>query len=595
MEHQYQNGSIVVRDSYYSDTVYHVSNECISVIFNGKGAVVGYALANEKDLLNGSIALFRNGSPIDIYSEKTVEMVGRCQTITLHLDSTELKIEQFLDASVNGVFTAYELSDNNADDSVTVALGFNGKFPPDDVCGTHEIANEAFCFGATEEISSVLLNKALYFKVRPGSRVCTFLSLGNSAVRALPILAAFDVYEKRMRDEIASVRIPAGFSEEQKALFLSSYFCSLENYKCLGDYRAFMAGHHYLLPMRSYYRDSYYTVLPMYRGRTDLVKEQILTLAWGIQENGDCPSAVKSDRSAWWGNHYDSPSFFAMMLYDYVKHTNDRAILRQTVDGETVFEKAKNALQKLSTFADETSLIYKEGPYNQRDWADEVNRNGYVTYDEVLYARAWFCLSKLSAIMGDNRGAEACLQRFETVKEAINAILWDDELGYYVNFKDGDYIEKNLSIDTCIAALFGIADKEKALRMLGNMERWLETKNNHAQRAGDFGVMCVYPFYSRVDGARNKSAQPYHYHNGANWPYLSAMYAAAKRKYGMEYRYALESWFDYNVQRGNYTPVEYFAPPHKDGSLLQAWAGAVSFVMDEELSRDFWEDERETC
>ena len=110
------------------------------------------------------------------------------------------------------------------------------------------------------------------------------------------------------------------------------------------------------------------------------------------------------------------------------------------------------------------------------------------------------------------------------------------------------------------------------------------------QRAGDFGVMCVYPFYSRVDGAKNKSSQPYYYHNGANWPYLCAMYAVAKRKYGMEYRYALESWFDYNVKRGNYTPVEFFSPPQKDGSLLQAWAGAVAFVMDEDLSLDFWND-----
>ena len=67
------------------------------------------------------------------------------------------------------------------------------------------------------------------------------------------------------------------------------------------------------------------------------------------------------------------------------------------------------------------------------------------------------------------------------------------------------------------------------------------------------------------------------------------MYAHAKRKYGMEYRYALESWFDYNTQRGNYTPVEFFSPPQKDGSLLQAWCGAVAFVMDEALSLSFYE------
>lgn len=593
MKHSYQDGKIVIQDQYYKDAVYHVSNACISVIFNGKGAITGYALANEKDLLSsGSISLFRENAPIDIYSEKTVEMLGRCQTITVHLAGAELRIEQFLDASVNGVFSSYELLSNDPKDAVTVNFGIQKTLQNVTYYESNEhkeIVSDRFCFGASSEVRYVPLNQAIYFTVGAGKKVDTFISLGDLAVRALPILSEFKAYERAMRDEIAGVYLPKNLSEEQKALFFSAYFCSLQNYKCLGDYKAFMAGHHYLLPMRSYYRDSYYTVLPMYRERCELVKDQIVTLAMGISENGDCPSAVKSDYSEWWGNHYDSPSFLAMMLYDYVKYTEDRAILSHNVRGETVLQKAENAIQKLSLFADETSLIYKEGPYNQRDWTDEVNRNGYVTYNEILYARALFCLSELYRILGDSSKAEEYLCRFKTVKQAINDILWDDALGYYVNFKEKEYTEKNLSIDTCFAALFGIADDEKAVRMLKNMERFLETRNNQAQKAGDYGVMCVYPFYSRADGARNKSSQPYYYHNGGNWPYLSAMYAAAKRKYGMEYRYALESWFDYNVQRGNYTPVEFFAPPHKDGSLLQAWSGVAAFVMDEEISRDFWE------
>lgn len=590
MKHDYQNGRIVIQDKYFADTVYHVSNECISVIFNGKGAITGYAPANEKDMLSsGSIFLFRKNAPIDIYSEKTVEMIGRCQAITVHLEGADLRIEQFLDASVNGVFISYELLSGDKEDAVEVSFGLQKSLPSDTRCESTEIVSERLCFGASSEIRYIPLNQAIYFTVEAGKRVHTFISLGNTAVRAFPILSKFEEYERAMRDEITRVYLPKDLSEEQKALFFSAYFCSLQNYKCLGEYKAFMAGHHYLLPMRSYYRDSYYTVLPMYRERSELVKNQIITLAMGIGENGDCPSAVKSDYSEWWGNHYDSPSFFAMMLYDYVRYTGDQEIVRQIVKGETVLQKAENAMKKLSEFADDTSLIYKEGPYNQRDWADEVNRNGYVTYNEVLYARALFCLSKLFAVSGDGCKADTYMRHFEKVKAAINEILWNDELGYYVNFKDKNFTEENLSIDTCFAALFGIADDEKAVRMLENMEKRLETRNNHDQKAGDYGVMCVYPFYSRADEARNKSNQPYYYHNGGNWPYLSAMYAAAKRKYGMEYRYALESWFDYNVQRGNYTPVEFFAPPHKDGSLLQAWSGAAAFVMDEEISRNFWD------
>lgn len=589
MKNIYKDGKIIVQDNYFSDTNYHVSNECISVIFDGKGAIVGYALANEKDMMKGCISLFYKNAPIDIYSDKTVEMIGRCQTTKIYIEDAELTIKQFLDASINGVFSSFSLKSKEGKEPITVSFGLNKNMETAECFENREVKGKAFCIGASTDISFADLNFAVYFDINPNDTVYTFLSCGENALSALPFVADFEKYEKKMQEEIDCVKIPDGMSEEQKALFLSSYFCSLQNYKSLGDYKAFMAGHHYLLPMRSYYRDSYYTVLPMYRDRPELVKDQIITLSKGISENGDCPSAVKSDYSAWWGNHYDSPSFLAMMLYDYVNFTDDRAILSQNVNGETVLKRAEVAIKKLSSFADETGLIYKEGPYNQRDWTDEVNRNGYVTYNELLYARALFGLSKLYAISGDISKSETYMNSFEKVKNAINEILWDDELGYYVNFKEKDYTESNLSVDTCFAALFEIADDEKAIRMLKNMESILETRNNKEQKAGDYGVMCVYPFYSRAKGARNKSSQPYYYHNGANWPYLSAMYAMAKRKYGMEYRYALESWFDYNVKRGNYTPIEFFSPPQKDGSLLQAWSGVTAFVMDEEISKHFWD------
>lgn len=175
---------------------------------------------------------------------------------------------------------------------------------------------------------------------------------------------------------------------------------------------------------------------------------------------------------------------------------------------------------------------------------------------------------------------------FEKVKEAINNILWSEEKGYYVNFINDDYTEDNLSIDTVFSAVFDIADEERSRRMLSKMEEQLETRNNGIGE--DFGSMCVYPFYKKIDSARNKSSQRFDYHNGANRPYLSAMYAYAKRKYGMEYKYLLTVPFEYNRKKGNYTQIEYFSPYCKDGSMLRAWSGDAAFVLDEKLSCDFW-------
>ena len=114
----------------------------------------------------------------------------------------------------------------------------------------------------------------------------------------------------------------------------------------------------------------------------------------------------------------------------------------------------------------------------------------------------------------------------------------------------------------------------------------LESENNGTP--DPYGAMCVYPFYSDLEATCRKSSQAYNYHNGGNWPYLTAMYAHAKRKFGMKYKYLLTGWFTYNLNNGNYTPIEYFSSYCEDGSLLQAWSGDTAFVLDEELSVNFW-------
>ena len=196
MNHTYQDGRIIVRDHYFKEMIYHVSNECASMIFNGKGAVVGYALANGKDMMTkGSFSLFRGNAPIDIYSEKTVEMIGRCQTITLHLEDGDFKIEQFLDASVNGVFTSYSFGGKASGEPITVVFGMN-KGMEDAVCvENRELHGKKFCFGASKDISWVAVNQAIYLTVGAGEMVTTFLSCGERPISALAILSDFEGYE----------------------------------------------------------------------------------------------------------------------------------------------------------------------------------------------------------------------------------------------------------------------------------------------------------------------------------------------------------------------------------------------------------------
>lgn len=572
----------------YEEAVYNVSNECFSAAFDGKGAICYYALADEKQYIkNGTIIVKINGQRISPFVNKKVTMCGRMQAIVIDLLSAKLTITQFVDKKVNGIFTSFSLNGSNAEVEVGItSSAFRSGTPVYDE-DRNTILSQNYKFAANIPYEFVGENSGVYFSLNNKNDFHYFITCGDKTIDPGYYIENFEKFHSDCLNEIYSIKIPNHLNEKEKALYLNCYFCSLENYKEKGDFKAFMAGHDYLIPMRSYYRDSFFTILPMYNGKTELVRNQIMTLAKGIGEDGSCPSAVLSNFEAYWEDHYDSPSFFAIMLYDYIRVTEDLTILTELVGEKTVFDKAENAIIKLSEKSDETGLLYKEGKYNKLDWADEVNRYGYVTYDEILYARALFSIAQIYELLGNQKKSSLYLKKFENVKEKINQVLWDDTLGWYVNFKNEDYIENNLSIDTVFAAIFGIASDEQACRMLSNMEKYLESRNH--PELEDYGVLCVYPPYSHMKSAYFKSLEPYRYHNGANWPYLSAMYAYAKRKYNMEYHYALESWFDFNVKKGHYTPVEYFSPYYPKGSLLQAWSGNSAFVLDEALSMEFWD------
>lgn len=573
----------------YEKVRYDVSNYVMGAAFDGCGGVEYYAVTDGKTF-GWPIRFVNfnyNGKPIDALYDKEVTVFGRVQTIAIDLRGAVLRIEQFLDERENAVYFSYTLDTEHKDDKVDIGL-LSPLFSAPVCVDKQTFRREDAVFFTDGELEYIEDNEAVYFSLSASKpTVKAIFACGEK----LPgpdegMFGEFSRIYDRIGQEWNAIKVPAGLNEAETALFYSAYYCALENYKEKGDYKGFMAGCRYLSPMRTYYRDSYFTVLPMYNGHCEKVRNQIITLARGIHEDGSCPSALKSDWSDWWGDHYDSPSCFVMMLYDYICMTGDREIADYRVGDKTVFEKAVSAVEYLTGYTDETGLICKQGRYNKRDWADEVNRYGYVTYVEALYYRALYSIAEMYEKKGDADRARLYHARCERVRKAINDLLWDDEKGYYVNFRNEEYVEDNLSVDTYFAVLFDIADEKRAVRMLKQGERWLESAHNGT--GIDFGCMCVYPFYRKIRAAKNKSSQPFNYHNGACWPYLTGIYACAKRKYGFAYKHLLTTPFLYALDKGNYTLLEYFSPYCEDGSLLQAWSGILAFILDEPLSDKLW-------
>lgn len=626
---EYSNlGEIVVKEKFHKKISFDVANNRITAQFDGRGGISKYAVMNKYSVFSAFYSLYSvDGAPLEYVCEKQVRMLGKKQITAFSEKGADVVITQFLDRENNCIYVEHKVTaakDLTFKNVTNFGIDFSSyvqqllanRLTPGNIAkivgglgkknkkGVSEVGGATYIKG--EVMGDFYMDIALNSKAE-----------GLESERGFYNQFSFGAHLKEGESKTFRYVISAGTRGDftncdvKKALenfdgaladcdayadgltcpqplegnFLNAYYksllnASLSNYKELGKFKGFLAGIVYQFPARTYYRDAYWTVLSVLPVKPQLVRNEIITLANGISKKGECPSAVKFNFKNYWGDHYDSPSFFVLMLYDYLVHTKDFSILEEKVKAGKVIDSANLVLKRLMKETDETGLLVKGGDYNRRDWCDNVFRSDYVTYDEALYARALFAMSEIYGICyGNDQKSQEYQSKYQVVVKAINDMLWDEEKGWFVNYKSDKFVEDNLSIDTVVMALFGLTSEERIDRMLKNMERLLESKNNKEQGAGDFGTLSVYPFYKNTENIVQKSSLPYYYHNGGDWPYLSCVYAYAKLMRGMDYLYPLTRWFEYNTERGNYTPIEFFSPLHPDGSMLQAWSSSGAFVL----------------
>ncbi len=359
------------------------------------------------------------------------------------------------------------------------------------------------------------------------------------------------------------------------------------------------AGPGYSIPARTYYRDSYWTIQTLLPFKPEWVRKEILLLATGIRKNGEAPSAVvipgkigqkywqsklakeptlkhyHKRTTEWWSDHFDSPLFFILMVFDYCYWTNDFSLMEEHIGDLTIWEIILSIIERYNNLPKHKSLPLK--PFNDRDWADNVFRSGLVTYNLGLYYRALV----LTAKEASNRKLEIARSlkkiQIELRKDIIDR-MWREK-GYFIEYIEHRGKEKleesHLSLDTLTAVRFGLLDnnKRKINTLLNSIDKILVTKNSDLQKYGSWGVMCTYPPYLHRNRLWGKSLFPYRYHNGSDWPYLDALYADLLLYLGYSnWKYPLTKWWEYGLSQGWAEPVEYYSPPWGRGAMLQAWS-----------------------
>lgn len=241
------------------------------------------------------------------------------------------------------------------------------------------------------------------------------------------------------------------------------------------------------------------------------------------------------------------------------------------------------------------------------DWADLFANRYNVLFDNALYAAAWKCMAQIAEALGHD--SEPYRSSAADVHRKVNALLWvgpeePNDLAWigrerkewlyvrkrvetelverpfylpYMAFRD--YADRFDTLGNLVAILFGVADQNKADKILDYI---------HGCGLNEpYPVQALYPVlhpgdrdwrdYYRV---RNLN-QPHHYHNGGAWPFIGGFYVAALVQAGRhdEAEHQLQKLAEMNAQgkHGRWEFNEWFhgMSGRPMGYAGQSWSTAM--------------------
>jgi hypothetical protein len=401
------------------------------------------------------------------------------------------------------------------------------------------------------------------------------------------IVAQAEAYERRCD------QLPAA-DPLLRSLVMQGVHAALSSIRAYPDgaFAGLSAGLAYDTPARTYFRDGFWTLPILQRLAPETVVAEIELLATKVQGDGEAPSGViiagpHAERfeqrrleelalaaahwrpGEWWSDHFDSPLFLVLAVGDQVAASGGDALARR------LWPQLTAIFERYLTLRGPDGLPMK--PRNDRDWADNVFRSGLVAYDLGLWVGALDVLARLGEAIAPNL-ASAAREEAVGARAAIDRTLWRGDA--YIDYQrlDGTS-EDHLALDALMLLRYGAAPETHAQSMLEAIAERLESRRNARQPYGDFGMLCAWPPFGRPDELRGKSASPYRYHNGGDWPWLDAVYAAERLRRGLSgWRYPLTRWWEWCLAQGWAGPVEHFSVPFGCGSLLQAWSSLPAAV-----------------
>lgn len=177
-------------------------------------------------------------------------------------------------------------------------------------------------------------------------------------------------------------------------------------------------------------------------------------------------STQKFNRTVW---QWDYFAWRIICIYNYYRHTGDKEFL------ERHYDEAVNNILWLTERMNDKNLLFQIPAFLstfssiliQVDWACSLHRLGENAFLNCLLYKSLVCMSELAMEMDDKAKHKEWKDLAESVKNAINTYLWDDDKQVYV---DGfaDYICQDSNV---LAVVFGVAENERALAVLESIKK----------------------------------------------------------------------------------------------------------------------------
>ncbi len=160
----------------------------------------------------------------------------------------------------------------------------------------------------------------------------------------------------------------------------------------------------------------------------------------------------------------DYSLYWLISLEDYYLYTGDAAFIR------SIYQRAEKLMELCILRQNEDGLLAGlPGDWVFIDWAD-MDKTGVLCAMQMLYCKALEAMAVCSELVGRPDRQNRYAGMAGKVREKIDAIFWQEDLGAYVtNAVDGKATRQVRRHANIFAVLFGFADETRRQRILHNV------------------------------------------------------------------------------------------------------------------------------